>query len=440
MLENREVEIEQEEINNNLLSIAKMLRSIPSISLSYMEYISALIYAMYENKDNLKIKSEKTKYVLETIDYELRKIRDKEKSEKLFRNIKFLEILNDENDIIFEKVLKELNKIILKIKNKQILANAFEYIIMEAAQNNEITFNNKEYYTPQALVETMVKLLNIKDNMAIYNPASGTGNFITESAKHAKIYAFGEEEDISNYNICITNLWLHDIYNKRIKVSNSEQFQEVDIAIANPPFVDDNKQTMMMYNDLYYHYGISPNASSYAKYLTMMLNGTHRYGKIAIVLPHGFLFKRNNKESWLRRKLIDDNYIDAIIGLPEKLFYNTKIPVIILIIDKAKKKEQVLFIDASKEFTSKRKNNVLTAENVQKIIETYQGYKSIKNYSYVANVKEIKQKDYDLNINKYIQVKNETEKIDKVKQKAIIENLEIERKKIQEEIKTIMSD
>ena len=313
---------------------------------------------------------------------------------------------------------------------------------MKAAQNNEISFNNKEYYTPKGLVKTMVNLLNIKDGMAIYNPACGTGNFITESAKQANIYAFGEENNISNYNICITNLWLHDIYNKRIKVNSNEKFQEVDIAIANPPFVDDNKEALNTAENLehLYHYDVSPNASSYLKYLVMMLESIHIYGKMAIILPHGFLFKRTNEEYRLRQRLIKNNYIDAIIGLPEKLFYNTKIPVVILIINKSRRKDGVLFIDASKEFTSKRRTNILTVENQKKIVDIYQKYEDIKACSYVANLKEIEQKDYNLSINQYIQIENKTEQINVEEIKETLQCLENERLEIQKEITELMNN
>ena len=440
--------IKQEEINQRLKKISTRLRSVPNIGNDYMEYISALIYVMYELRENLQYIIENSlkniHYLIDTIEYELRNIRKKEASVKLFSNIKFYEIFHTENQETLRLVIFELGKLILQLEDsdeniKSKLAIAFEYLIMKAAQDNVISFRNSEFYTPKGLVKTMIKLLDVQPNMAIYNPSCGTGNFITEAAKLTNIYAFGEENNINSYNICITNLWIHDVYNKRIKENNYEEFQLVDLAIANPPFSSEIKEDIQMnrkIQDIYYRYDINQSTSTYVKYLVKMIESVHERGKVAIVVPHGFLFKKNDYR--IRSDLIYKNYIDAIIALPEKLFYNTKISVVILIIDKAKKRKGVLFIDASKEYTIKRKTNILAVENQEKIVETYKNYKEIENYSYIANYKEIKNNDYDLNISKYIQNKYEIEKINQDDTQKSIYNLEQERKEIQKQIEKLI--
>lgn len=227
---------------------------------------------------------------------------------------------------------------------KKLIAEAFEDAITKAAKNNEISFQNTEYYTPNEIVKTMIDLLPIRNNSSIYNPACGVGNFIVESAKLGSIYAFGDESNISNYNICMTNLWLHNIKNKRIDNIKIDKMPKVDYVVANPPFAINNMQKGdKKLNNMLYKYGVFENASSYSKFIVMMLESVQEGGKISVVLPHGFLFKKTISECNLRKYLVDNGYIEAIISLPEKMFNGTKIPVIILVLQKNIEK-RILYI------------------------------------------------------------------------------------------------
>lgn len=440
-MEEKNKRMEQEEVNKRLQEISKILKSMDDIRFNYIEYMSAMIYAAYKNKEKFKnvdfIKSEEIPYIVRMLDGELYQLREKENARRLFINIRFDDTINRKNLVIFEVVIKELIKLIFEIENlggnsKEVLAEAFEYIIKEAAQNNEISFQNGEFYTPEGVIKTMLNLLDIRPNMAIYNPACGTGNFITEMAKYGNVYVFGEENNISNYNICNINLWLHNISNKRIKEDTEEEIQLVDLAIANPPFVGESKKDVQDIE--YYQWGALSSASSYTKYLVRMLKSLRKHGRMAIIVPHGFLFKKTNSEYWVRRELISKNYIEAIIGLPEKLFYNTKIPVVILLINKAKVRKKVLFMDASREYTGNRKNNILTAENQKKIVDTYREYKVIPDYSYIADLEEIEENDYDLNIKKYVQMHTKIEEVNEKEIREKISDLEDERSEIQKKI------
>lgn len=444
--------IEQEEINKRLENICEQLKIIPNMKFNCIEYISALLYVIYEKKQDLerilKISKQDINYILIMIDNEIEKIRQKEKSEKLFINIKFTEVLEIKNYEDLQTIIVELIKLIIELEQKgegkKIISKAYEYIVMKSASNNEIKSENGEFYTPQGVIKTITKLLDIQKNMAIYNPACGTGNFIVESVKYAgNIYAFGEEINIKNYNICMTNLWLHDIFDKRIIQNSGEQMQLVDIAMSNPPFTDDTKENVEMNRNLleiYYKYGITETASSYIKYLIRMIESIDENGKIGIILPHGFLFKQTKNERHIREILIEKKYIDAIISLPEKLFYNTKIPVIILIINKNRKKDNILFIDASREYTKKRKTNILSVKNQEKIVDTYCKRENIQNYSYVAEIDEIKENNYDLSINKYIQIHNEINYIDEEEIKRSVSMLEEEKYEIERKIEILIKN
>ena len=432
-----------ENIDKKLEEICEAIKSIPNIGLNYIEYFSAFIYAIYQDVERYEkmIKSEmQVQQILNEIENELRRIRIKESSKKLFVNIQFYETINLEYYEIVKKIIAEIIGII-KSETKSNLAKGFENILDKSAEKNELILQDGEYYTPRTIIETMVNLLDIKGNTSIYNPATGTGDFIVEIAKKTKIYAFGEETSIHNYNICMTNLWLHDVENKRIQENMVENFRQADIAIANPPFVGSDKKDAeynLTIQELYYQYRIPMTASNYAKFLLKMIGSLNSSGKMAIILPHGFLFKKNNLEYEVRRDIVEKNYIEAVIGLPEKMFYNTKIPVIILIINKSKTEKNVLFIDASRECKKQRKNNILEEKNIKKIVETYQERKTIQNYSNMVSLEEIERNDYDLNIKKYVDFYYEKEEIDTKKLRENIFELEIKRKKIQGEIEKII--
>ena len=432
----------QKEINSSLQKICEELKNIHNINSNYLQYISALIYALYYNNYyNLleELESLEIINVFSLINTNLSKIRKKEESRKLFVNINFYEIIQTSEYETFKKILGKLVSLMKKIdelvsNGKEVLARAFEYIIENDSKRNKLYYNNMEtFYTPKEIVKLMVNLSGIKKGAVLYNPASGTGDFIVESAKQGEIYAFGEEKNINKYNICITNLWLHDILNKRIDTEHEKRSDFFDFAIANPPFVEKNSETNNINEFL-------NTSSGYIKYLNMMLNNVNNHGKIITLVPQGFLFRQSSTEYITRRSLLEKNYIDAIITLPERLFYDTTIPVVVLVINKCKNSNEILFIDASREYKKSNKWNILTDENQDKIVETYREHKIITNYSNVISFEEIKKNDYNLNMKEYVRIQKEEENINKEKLKEEIIELEKERMKINYELINIIED
>lgn len=440
--------IKQEEVNKRLEEISIELGKIINIGMNYMEYMAALIYVMYEDYEQLRNilhhVLEDSELLMKEVDRQLQRIKEKQQEERIFRNIGFYEVINRQNFEIFRVIVAELNDLIIKVgkEGKAKIAEAFEYCIMKAASRNERFSKNGEYYTPKGLVKLMVEIADIKDNMAIYNPACATGEFIIESAKRGKIYAFGEENDSSNYNICQTNLWLHEIENKRIEEEQEAEIPKVDLAIANPPFVDyasPSIRNRRQFQEKNYRYDIAIRSkSNYIRFLVKMLENVHEQGKVEIIVPQGFLFKKEKLEDAVRRDLIEKKYIEAIIGLPEKLFFDTKTSVVILVINKAKKREGVLFIDASNDYKSKRKTNILTVENQEKIVKAYRAYETIENYSYVASLEEIAKNDYDLSIKRYVQYQSKIEKVNEKELREKVNQLEEERHRIDYEIRKLI--
>lgn len=206
--------------------------------------MAALIYVIFESEEIQEMifnKLQDIGFLLRKMDGQLEKIRKEQRN--LFINIQFFSSVQQIDYIFFERVVNQLNNLIKELgkSGKPQLAEAFEYIISKAVENNEWVSNNGEFYTPKELVKTMISLADIKDNMAIYNPASDMGEFIVESAKNRMVYIFGQESDTSNFNICISNLWLHDIVDKRM-TQEEESLQLVDLAVANPPFVENSKR------------------------------------------------------------------------------------------------------------------------------------------------------------------------------------------------------
>ena len=252
----------QKQVNSKLNEIAMQLKSIDTIGLNYMEYLAALIYAIYgiEQEPNNFLIVKELVYTVQILDEQLYKIRKNERSEKLFINIRFREVIKNENYLIFKNCVLQMEELVKNTQEygKKLIAEAFEDAITKAAKNNEISFQNTEYYTPNEIVKTMIDLLPIRNNSSIYNPACGVGNFIVESAKLGSIYAFGDESNISNYNICMTNLWLHNIENKRIDNIKIDKMPKVDYVVANPPFAINNMQKGdKELNNMLYKYVVS---------------------------------------------------------------------------------------------------------------------------------------------------------------------------------------
>lgn len=414
-------ENKQDYVNNELCIINNTLKNIWGANL---EYMSALIYVMckYRNS-NIKYKAYNSFELIRTIDSYIQDLNEADR--KLFKNIRFINLVNELNFEIFRNVVIQLDNLINYLEDeKNILAEAYENLIKISIQNNENIFNNGEFYTPKEIVKTMVNLIDAKEDMTVYNPFSYSGSFLIESAKMTKANIYGEEKSDGIYNICKTNLWLNDT--KKVEIMNNNLNFKPDFVIANPPFAENmNSKDSRLF-------------SIYTKSLLKMIDSVNAYGKVAIVLPHGFLFKK--ADYFIRRELIEKNLIDSIIALPENLFYRTRIPVIILLLDKNRNKSNILFIDASNDFVSRRKVNYLSQESQDKIISTYREYKEVENYSYLSYIEETRNNDYDLSIKKYVRIQKKSEVIDKRKLEYEIYQLEEQRYEINNQINELIKN
>ncbi len=209
-----------------------------------------------------------------------------------------------------------------------------------------------------------------------------------------------------------------------------------DIVTANPPFSLDKWGHDEAENDKFgrFRRGVPPKTKGDYAFISHMIEtlkpGT---GRMGVVVPHGVLF-RGSSEGKIRQKLIDENLLDAVIGLPEKLFYGTGIPAAILIFKKQKVDDKVLFIDASREYKAGKNQNQLSAENIQKIVNTYREGDNVEKYAYLASLKEIQDNDYNLNIPRYVDTFEEEDEIDLLAVRAEREQLKAELVKLEMEM------
>ena len=306
---------------------------------------------------------------------------------------------------------------------------------------DDTTTSNKLFYTPLEITHTMVYMILDKKSADVYDPMCSSGNFLINASKlnDKKIKIFGQEENIEYYNILKTRILLNDIEDEEIEYQNNEKNKKIkfDYILSNPPYSKKDWKEVIKYRPIFEEYEISENAVGDYAFVISMLDNLKDDGKMAVLLPHGVLFRENERK--VRKNLVEKNEIEAIIGLPENLFYNTRISVIMMIISKNKTDKNILFIDASNEYKNKRFKNILSEENQNKIVNTYKDRKEIEGFSKIVSINQIKENDYNLSIKKYIRknyVRNSIEQKQLVQQ---LKNLEDEQDILEENIKDILS-
>lgn len=363
------------------------------------------------------------------------KLKDAGKS--VFQDISFnTDKLGEEkqkNDIL-RHLLEDFAKPQLNLKPSRVgtldvIGNAYEYMIkLFAASGGQ---KAGEFYTPPEVSDLIAELLDPQPGDSICDPACGSGSLLMKCGRkvvenhNSKQYAlFGQEAIGSTWSLAKMNMFLHGEDNHKIEwgdtirnpklLDKNGDLMLFDIVTANPPFSLDKWGHDGAENDKFSRFrrGTPPKTrGDYAFILHMIETLKPITGRMGVVVPHGVLF-RSSSEGKIRKKLIDENLLDAVIGLPEKLFYGTGIPAAILIFKKNKSDDNVMFIDASRNFKPGKNQNLLTEKNIDKIIATYQGRNNTDKYAYIASLDEIVENDYNLNIPRYVDTFEEEQKID----------------------------
>jgi type I restriction enzyme M protein len=324
------------------------------------------------------------------------------------------------------------------------LGDAYEFLIGQFAAGSGKKAG--EFYTPQQLSSILSAIVTLDsqepkegarkklDNVLDF--ACGSGSLLLNVRKHVKDAGgtigkiYGQEYNITTYNLARMNMLLHGMKDTEFEIyhgdtltndwdflreTNPARKPKFDAVVANPPFSYRWDPTDAISEDMRFkNHGVAPKSAADFAFLLHGLHYLKDDGVMAIILPHGVLF-RGGVEDRIRRKLLEDGHVDTVIGLPANLFYSTGIPVCILVLKKCKKPDDVLFINAAEHFVKGKRQNQLTEEHIQTIVETYQHRKEEARYSRRVGMAEIKKNDFNLNISRYVSTAVGEEEIDLAK-------------------------
>lgn len=354
---------------------------------------------------------------------------------------------DDKNNLI-SSVLTALNGIDFgadEATQIDILGDAYEYMISQFAAGAGKKAG--EFYTPQEVSRILAEIVTLGHARLrnVYDPTCGSGSLLIRAANIGNaVEIFGQEKNPTTYNLARMNMLLHGIKFSNFKIENGDTLEadafgerQFDAVVANPPFSAEWSAADKFNNDDRFSKAgrLAPRKTADYAFILHMIYHLNDGGTMACVAPHGVLF-RGNAEGAIRRFLIENkNYVDAIIGLPANIFYGTSIPTCIIVMKKCRKEDDnILFIDASKEFEKVKTQNKLREEHIRKIVETYRDRKEIEKYSHCATLQEIADNDYNLNIPRYVDTFEEEEPIDIKAVMAEIKELEAKRAELDKEI------
>jgi type I restriction enzyme M protein len=409
------------------------------------------IYSIHE-KDNIGEEMNKVMHRIEE--------NNKEKLEGIFSGLDFnsestLGKVEQRNKMI-RHLINDFHNIDLSNMDDDVIGNAYMYMIGQFG--SQAGKKAGEFFTPRHVSRLLSKLAQPKDGARICDPACGSGGLLLLAGeeiekKGSKNYAlYGQESTGSTYQLARMNMFLHGKDSTRLEWGDTlnnpmlvedDRLMKFDLVIANPPFSLKKWGAENAENDKYNRFfrGVPPKDKGDFAFITHMVETAKpKSGRVAVIVPHGVLF-RGGAEGKIRQALIEENIIDAVIGLPAGLFQTTGIPVAILILDRSReagganeKKKDILFIEASKEFKPGTAQNTLSQENIEKIYNTYANREEIDKFSRKIMPAEIKENDYNLNITRYVDTFEEEEEIDISANLAELKKLEPELEKLEKEM------
>jgi type I restriction enzyme M protein len=363
----------------------------------------------------------------------------------VFRNIDFNSEMvlgkTKERNAMLKLLLEDFQKLKLQstlLGSEDIIGDSYQYMIEKFA--SDAGKKGGEFFTPSMVSELLARLVKPEENDRIYDPTCGSGSLlirVVNQVPSRKVAIYGQERNGQTHSLSKMNMFLHGIDDAKIEWGDTlanplhledGQLMKFQVIVANPPFSldkwamgfagevnSDSKFKMEASLDPYrrFEWGAPPTSKGDYAFIQHMLYSLSETGRMAVILPHGVLF-RGASEGKIRKEIIQHNLLDAVIGLPEGLFFGTGIPACIMVFKKNRTKQQVLFIDASAEgnYEKEKNQNKLREQNISKIIDTYDKYETIDKYSYVATMDEINENDYNLNIPRYVDTFEEEEQVD----------------------------
>lgn len=370
-----------------------------------------------------------------------------------------------QKNAILRNLLEDFHSLDLRpsqLDSADIIGDAYEYMIGLFA--SDAGKKGGEFYTPSRVSELVAALANPKENDRIYDPTCGSGGLLLKAYRRVpsgKVAMYGQEANNQTWALCTMNMFLHGVDDAKIWQGDTlanpqniedDQLMKFQVVVANPPFSLDKwdsgfladagldakgkkqeKMTASLDPWKRFDIGVPPSSKGdYAFVLHMLKSLDGNNGRMAVVLPHGVLF-RGASEGKIRKALVDSNLLDAVIGLPANLFYGTGIPACILVFRTGRTRDDVLFIDASGEgnYEKGKNQNILRPCDIDKIVATYDARETIEKYSYLASRKDIADNDYNLNIPRYVDTFEEEELVDIDEVKQNIAAIEAELAQVQ---------
>ena len=405
----------------------------------------------------------------ELINVALEKIVDtnKQKLENVFRNIDFNSEpalgQTKERNRRLKHLLEDFNDPRLDLRpsrvgHRDVIGDVYEYLIGQFAAGAGKKAG--EFYTPPEVSTLLAKLVKPKAGDRICDPTCGSGSLLIRVAKEVKddngtpsknFSLFGQESNGSTWALCRMNMFLHEQDAARVewcdtitnpKLVEDDKLMKFNVVVANPPFSLDKWGADVAGHDPHGRFwrGIPPKSKGDYAFITHMVEtALADDGRVGVIVPHGVLF-RGGSEGLIRQKFIEENLLEAVIGLPTNLFFGTGIPAAILLFHKGRKTTDVLFIDASREFDGDKKQSRLRATDIETIVNTYQKFKTVPKYAHLAKRNEIEENEYNLNIPRYVDTTKEEVEVDIASLQVEIDALEHELVKTRAEMKKHLLD
>jgi len=371
----------------------------------------------------------------------------------VFENVDFVQFTtNRENAEILRQLVELFSAKPLSHVSPDILGDAYEWILKYFAPQKA---KEGEVYTAREVIKLIIEMLDPKPGEWVYDPACGSGGMLITSYQHVeneqgkdgagKLFLFGQEANHKTIALAKMNLYIHDIRNAQLilgdtllypKFKEAEGIKRFDVVIANPPWNQDGYDEEILKKGEFwkerFRYGFTPRQSAdWAWIEHMLVSANDKTGRVGVVIDNGCLF-RGGKEKAIRTSIVNADLIEAVILLPEKLFYNTGAPGAVIVLNRNKPKERrgkVFFINASKEYKQHpevRKLNQLGDDHIKKIVKAYKEFTNEDGFSKVIEIGKIKENDYNLNVTLYVFPEEETEEIDVMKEWADLRSIEKE--------------
>jgi type I restriction enzyme M protein len=418
-------------------------------------------YDLYRQKDAVNIG--------ELINEALEAIEDANRSklDGVFRNIDFnseanLGQVKDRNRRL-KNLLEDFAKPDLDLRpsrvSDDIIGETYIYLISRFA--SDAGKKAGEFYTPSSVSALLAKLAAPKPGDEIFDPTCGSGSLLIQAANEVGSDDYtlsGQEVNGSTWALARMNMFMHANDSARIDWGDTlnsptilvnDKLKKFDVVVANPPFSLDKWGAENAESDKYNRFwrGVPPRTKGDYAFITHMIETAKRLtGRVAVIVPHGVLF-RGGAEGRIRRAFVDENLLDAVIGLPANLFTTTGIPVAILVFDRSREagganeaRRDVLFVDASRGFTQAKSQNSITPADIDKVIDTYRSRGEVTHYSRLATYQEIQANDYNLNIPRYVSTFEDEVEIDVVEVQREIEQIERELVQVRALMNSFLKD